>query len=269
MEIDEEVDDEILDEIITFSRENQLDTEPSTEHSPFVYVQNEDGTLKEIRKSTMVWLLTESKEKLSADRLKRVQTTSNPKRQKSGTAQTTNPSTSLATNSPAKSITATNICTKLCEIEIGQLCVFKIDAQTEDLAEDYTGVLAGASAEPSNLNIIQDYLIDAVVRFRYFDENKERQKPFAMDSAKVMQADEKIDTRIDVLGCWYYLDDDGTLHSKITSSFFIPIHNYLGTIAAPDIKSDEYLKSNQLFLKCNVTNLKNELAKLLVEMQKK
>lgn len=39
----------------------------------FVEIIDPDGSKRKIRKSTFVWLLMESKDKLSSDRLKRVQ----------------------------------------------------------------------------------------------------------------------------------------------------------------------------------------------------
>lgn len=43
------------------------------ENSPFVHIIDEDGSTKVIKKSAIVWLLSEEKGKLSSDRLKRVQ----------------------------------------------------------------------------------------------------------------------------------------------------------------------------------------------------
>lgn len=63
-------DNEPANELHTES--NDLTSASTSVIEPFIEIQNEDGTTTKIRKSTFVWLLTESKGKLSSDRLKRL-----------------------------------------------------------------------------------------------------------------------------------------------------------------------------------------------------
>lgn len=59
-----------------YTRENiEID-----ENSKFVQVFNDDGTSRCVLKSSLLWLMTESKNKLSKDRLTRVRGTTTPKR---------------------------------------------------------------------------------------------------------------------------------------------------------------------------------------------
>lgn len=72
----EEVQNDILDDIDT--DDNDLETIYSTKATTFsksVEVADEDGSIKIMSKSELVWILLESNPKLSSDRLKRVQST--------------------------------------------------------------------------------------------------------------------------------------------------------------------------------------------------
>lgn len=56
------------------TEEDFFDTEKIAENSPYIVVNDENGIKKKIRKSTYVWMLAEPSEKISNDRLRRVQT---------------------------------------------------------------------------------------------------------------------------------------------------------------------------------------------------
>lgn len=71
-EVDEEDDDNHTSNYSSTDENSGLD---SNKHSKFVQVETEDGKLKEIRKSRLIWILTEDKKKLSSDRMYRVKTT--------------------------------------------------------------------------------------------------------------------------------------------------------------------------------------------------
>lgn len=73
MESDEESlveDDEMMQELI--DNEN-LDGQSCDENSPYVIVRDENGIKRKIRKSTYIWMLSEPNERISNDRLRRVQ----------------------------------------------------------------------------------------------------------------------------------------------------------------------------------------------------
>lgn len=75
---DDEIDDECSGELIDIE-ENEIETLNETndsdenigENSPFVIYPDENGINRILRKSTLVWMLSESTEKLSKDRLRR------------------------------------------------------------------------------------------------------------------------------------------------------------------------------------------------------
>lgn len=65
--------DEFFDEFDENIENDLLEDDGTSSHSKYIEVKNEDGSSKNIRKSTFLWMLSESKGKLSSDRLKRVQ----------------------------------------------------------------------------------------------------------------------------------------------------------------------------------------------------
>lgn len=71
--------DEEMETSASLSHLNMLDYSQSTSakvsSNKFIEICEDDGTIKMIRKSSIVWLLSESPQKLSNDRLKRVQST--------------------------------------------------------------------------------------------------------------------------------------------------------------------------------------------------
>lgn len=76
MESDEESPIEDIDEyeaMQTLMDDDNLDTQSCDENSPFVIIRDEDGIKRKIRKSTYIWMLSEPSERISNDRLRRVQ----------------------------------------------------------------------------------------------------------------------------------------------------------------------------------------------------
>lgn len=236
----------------------------NTDINPFVYVENEDGSIKEIRKSTMVWLLTEYKEKLSAERLQRVQTAPYgvAKRPKLDISSQPGSSSSLASTIVAE----LNICERLDEIQIGQWCVFRAVEICDSKSK---------TGRSLNSNKLKNYIIGAVAGFKCLNEkytgisNDKNKKPskkhnkkfFGMDSAHTSKINYG---KVEVLASWYSFDSDGVLHPISSKTcFYVPISFYLATITAPKYGRNENLGVNHLVLSVNVLDLQNELKKLL------
>lgn len=237
---------------------------PNTDINPFVYVENEDGSFKEIRKSTMVWLLTEYKEKLSAERLQRVQTTPH-----SGVAK--RPKLDISSQplaqpgSSSSCISAElNICKRLPEIQIGQWCVFRAAVSKSEKSPNST------SNSNKLKNLVKNYIIGAVTGFKCLNEknsgeNKKNKKPnkkfFGIDSAHTSKENYG---KVEVLASWYSFDSDGILHPVSSRTcYYVPISFYLATITAPKYGRNENVGINHLVLSVSVLDLQNELKKLL------
>lgn len=243
---DDDDDDYIL--------QNNTENDPRNDHTSFVQIENEDGTFKEIRKSTLVWFLTESKGGLSSDRLKRVQTPSQSNENKRRKIE-----------SSQRKYDKITLCKKLGEIGVGQWCVFK--NTHEQLHIKKSSQIS--SLESSCSNIFENVVVGAVACFKYFHESAQQQKskiktkPFTSDIAEVNPAKSADDMKasVRVLASWYYVACGGTLHPiKGENCYFIPIENYIATIDAP-IKNPQDSNANVLLLN-NSFDIRNELIDL-------
>lgn len=172
------------------------------ENGPFVHVINEDCSSRIIKKSAIVWLLTESKGKLSSDRLKRVQSRKED--------ESNGPKRIYLPPKISNDIEMGDIF-KLSEIKVGEWCIFfKGEAR-------YQNLIAGN-----------------VLSFKYLTGNTEKQKQYSLDVAPV-KASTQNPRGILVSGLWYSLNEDFTLQSMSYPSFFINIKNYVATINTPQI----------------------------------
>lgn len=216
-----------------FDDQDNLQVEP---HSNTVLLADEDGTMKEIRKSRLVWLLSEPKEKLSTDRRIRVQTTpeNNAKRRK----------TKSSNENPAQTST---LCIRMEEIEVGQWCFFKhiIDDESNDCA-----------------NILRMVTVGYIVDFKYIKQHSTEQQKYDRQKMRQMHKDFVRTTTsemIEVLGSWFRCDDTGSLQPiKPKNCLFIPMKNYLGTTLDPIVKQSDSLNKT-LVLECDILELKRKL----------
>lgn len=215
------------------------DDDPNDDHnSRFVQVPNNDGSMMNIGKSRLVWLLTESTEKLSSDRLKRVQTNENISRSKRRKA-----------NENADENVET-----VKQIEIGQWYIFKTISNTANSTEIFEKVVFGA-----------------VVGFKYLEiptqgskpstskQSRPKNRAFDSDIAEVNSG-----SNIMVLGSWHYCDNNGTFRLvQPENCFFIPIANYVAGTEVPKCTIDPSTKLKTMTFQGNISNIKEELRKLL------
>lgn len=173
--------------------------------SPFVEVETQDGKMKTIRKSTMVWLMTDSKESLSNDRLKRVQSAT----------QTTSCKKRLNFK---KNFTQKKL-SKEEEIQIGDCCIFQNDTIK------------------SNQNN-SDLIFGVVIGFKYKKGDNEKQKQYTWEFAPIeTNLPEEKRRGITVLASWFQFNFNGSLHPvKDISCFYVDITNYVVTLPHESIE---------------------------------
>lgn len=213
----------------------------------FVEVIDPDGSTKKIRKSTLIWLLSESKDKLSSDRLKRVQGGSESLAE-SGARKTKR----FKANTSADSNISQHLF-KAEVLEIGEWALFKF--HRED------------SEEISDQNTMENYIIGMVVGFT-IDTKKENggMKHKRQCKSNIVFTDPKSDKKanlsdgevIQVLGVWYTCDTAGVLHlihNKMRKPIYIV--NYVATMKSPISKSLSYE------LPCEYSELKSTLRQIL------
>lgn len=228
----EEEEDFILDcsYFRDFSCQTSMNSTGINENTPFVEIMDQDGSSSIIKKSAIVWLLSESKGKLSSDRLKRVQARKED--------ESNGPKRVYKPPSFSNNIKMGNL-SKLSEIKVGDWCIFK--TRCENLSED-----------PS-----ADLIIGNILAFKYSTGDTEKKRQYSLDVAPVKSNIEN-PRGISVLGLWYSLKKDFTLENLPHPSFFINIDKYVATVNAPEIDS-----ANKKKVIGNVSEMKISLSLLL------
>lgn len=163
----------------------------------------ENGEEKSIRKGTLVWLLSESRGKLSKDRLTRVQET-----QKVDIAQN---------HRPNKFIDELVIQSKC--INLFEWCAFKINEASNE--EENPGICFGL-----------------LLSFKYADGKREKDKRFKYETAD-LEGNPHLAERLETLSSWYYMNDQGILiPTKDENHYFISLKNYVATVIDPKVDQD-------------------------------
>lgn len=219
-------EDETVDSAHYFDGDNSILNDPLTdclnlkdyeaqvnEASAYVQVTSKSGLCKTVRKSSVVWLLTNSIEKLSSDRLRRVQNSSNvtPSRRQLQFQQLTFSETTLC------------VCD---ELQIGHWCVFRYDAN---------------KMVKTNHTSANKIVLGAVLAFKYIKGRTEKEKQYSWDFAPVSPDINDADKRgVEVLASWYEFGVNGKLHPiQNMNGFFINIDNYVLSIANPTFESGD------------------------------
>lgn len=168
--------------------------------SPFVEMEYRPGSKKQVRKSTLVWLLSESKDKLSNDRLSRVQ----------GFKKVSSCKRRLNFKKPNTNVNLT----KNDQIQIGDYCIFCNKENNKDHHQ------------------IHELVIGAVLGFKYIKGRTDKEKGYSWDFAPVKtDLPEKSKRGINVLASWYHFDCSGNLQPiNGMNCFHISIENYVATL---------------------------------------
>lgn len=198
------------------------------ENNRFLQVYEEDGSVKVIRKSAVVSMVSDPTKKLSKDRLKRVQLTEQDttKKQKIKTKSTKKPS----------------ILGELCvskEIEIGEWCLFKLNDKEE-----------------------KNIIMGQVLAFKYLNGKSQQEKKYSLDSAPV-HYDGPNKRGLGVLALWYRLADNLSLELLPVPSFFHNIENYVASTDPPKYDFDKSTKKKSCKLDVNIDEFKINLQELL------
>lgn len=190
--------------------------------SKYIEICEDDGSRKIVLKSSLVWLLSDSIDSLSNDRLKRVQTTvqREPHEIKRRKLQY-NPSRSLNSDYLFKSN----------EIHIGQWCIF---SNQSDLASDET------NHEDLDKDVFENCLFGSMLAFKYTEGKNEKEKQYRSEFITVLDDKDNKRQDVEVLAAWYKLRFDGILISLGTKScLYIIIKHYIATTKQPTIVKND------------------------------
>lgn len=187
----------------------------------FVQVVDADGTEKLVLKSSLVWILSETKGILSNDRLKRVQYHDGKSIKRKQKTESDLPSKRLAKRNE------TGICQKN-EIQIGDWCFFE-------------NQIPDSNTNQTNLILNKSIIFGGVLGFRYATGKNEKEKSYSLNYCQINMPSEQnqIARGVDVLATWYkYIDDETLEPFTINSNFFSNINNYIATGNAPNVKKN-------------------------------
>lgn len=180
-----------------------------TERKNFVEIIYPDGTVRNMRKSTFVWQLLDNNKKLSSDRLKRVQGSSNitePKKKQQKTA-------SASTEHRKED----QISFKATDIEIGEWAIFKIN-------DEFI-----ISQQNSKEFLKENCLFGIILGFKSIG-SKGRPIQYKKNSAKT-PCNEEYQLNLQVLGAWHICDENGKLTTiENKKKFNIYMKNFIATI---------------------------------------
>lgn len=204
---------------------SNLDTEES---NSYVKVAGSHGD-KSVRKSTLIWSLSNSREKISSDRLRRVQY---KKKTSSRQLEFVDVSTSG------------QLILKNDEIKIGSWCIFENIAETKD-------------------DNSEKFLVGNIISFRYVNAKTKKEKKYSWDFAPIFH--EENSRGVEVLAAWHKIDKNGSFH-HVTCSF-IDIKNYISHVSSEAIEkhangniclSKNCLSSIQDVLQSNICSMINK-----------
>lgn len=230
--------------------ENELDSELDSEScqslegnspeipSSFLHLIGHDGTTRPIRKSTFIWMHSENKDKLSSDRLKRVQGSSfslpNAKRKKQSNAM------SNVSDPNLKETILDPILIKSDEIMIGDWVIF--DLKNETTSEKFSDK---SVKQNSYLN---GHIIGLVTGFRYKTVNN-RSLQYKSQFVSLLKSFHE-EKNLLVLAIWYSSNENGLLN-QITGNFTVDIDSYKYTMKSPIIKTESGSANYTLPFQCS------------------
>lgn len=200
-------------------------------NSPFIQIIEEDGTSKIIRKSSILWVASESNVKVSNDRLKRVQSLS-------ASSLSRKRSQKIPDNHHlAKKIK--NILEINSVICIGQWCIFR---NVDDLNH-----LKNES--------FQNIIIGCVLGFRYAGGRTQKEIQYGFDYAELSS-----DKEIEVLATWYKCSESLRLLSlSPKQNFFLSIKNYIATIDDPEVVHQSNSNEKSFKINANVVDFQEAM----------
>lgn len=185
----------------------------------YLDIVDENG-LKTVRVSSLIWNLTDSKHKLSADRINRVRGT----KRKSSNRQLEFVDVNMVDRPLYKSE----------GIKVGDWCLFK-------------NIISGK----------EKYIFGNILSFQYADGTTQKTRYYAWEFASIFQ--EETARKIDALALWFKLDVNGTISTfNKPRCTFVSIENYCASLSLEAIEkkdeqisiSDKHIYSIEELLKC-------------------
>lgn len=205
------------------------------EDSRFTKITDKRGFSKVVRKSSIVWLLSNSKGTLSSDRLQRVQAS----KQKSCKRR-------LNFQHHFIPYGKGRLFFKAEELHLGQWAFFKEKSKSK----------RSENSEKTN-----DYIVSNVMGFVYSKGKNQKEKQYSWEFAAVAK------DNIEVLTTWYRLQPNGEfIMYEDNNSFYVPISNYVMSMQPPDFDTDPINATCNLYIPKKFStkeNIQDSFAKMI------
>lgn len=215
-----------------------LETDQLSEHLPdnfsqsdkkldkrYIMICDEDGQEKFVRKSSIVWILSDPIKKLSNDRLKRVQMVS---------AETASTITKRAKTNQHVHLDKNLAEAVYTELRVRQWAICWFQSK-----EDYWDINWEDISNERFENIVKNIVVGAVLGFKYTSGNTAKEKQCRLDAALITN-DSSIKTlkRADILSTWYKMDEHGNLFPFKNNNYFMSSEQYIDTIETKFLVTD-------------------------------
>lgn len=180
----------------------------------YLVLVDEDGQSRTVLKSSIVWLLTESKKKLSNDRLRRVQSSNPPTKKRAELNDLQDQSSKRA---KLNIYNADNV-------HIGDWCLFFQENVIDQNTQQY-------------IRNIENVIIGSLLGFRKADAKNEKDSAYLLDSAPTSLVEETSQShRLLVNAVWFTIDNQKLVPTKLYNSFHVDMINYIANIHHSMIK---------------------------------
>lgn len=207
----EEEDFEEIEEITDYLPDTSSE---ATSQSKYIRICEKDGEEKYVRKSSIVWLLSEPTKKLSNDRLKRVQMVSAEMANK----RTKRPKTVDHQGGGQDTLNEISY-----ELRVGQwvICWFQSEEENWDLN------WADISSVPFK-ELVRNIVIGAIFAFRYTDGKTTKEKQCSLDT--VLVTNDSSIKKVDILSTWYKVNENGELYSFDNNNYYVDSKQFIDAI---------------------------------------
>lgn len=186
-----------------YSSSNQDLSSQSDIDKRYLVLVDEDGRSRTVLKSSIVWLLTESKKKLSNDRLRRVQSSNPPTKKRT---ESFDLEKQLSKRAKANIYNADNV-------QIGDWCLFFKENDSNQ-----------------NNRKIENVLIGSLLGFRNGNAKNEKDSEYSLECTPTKTEETSGNQKLLVNAVWFKVDNQKLVATSLYNSFHVDITHYIANV---------------------------------------
>lgn len=217
-------------------KEEHCDTDPAFKNSPFVIITGEDGKEKTVRKSSLVWCLSNAPEKLSSDRLRRVQGSAVERHHRKEREKE-------RVQISSQHAMVSEYIYKAQLIQIGDWCFFSKTDGSKRKGNTKLAERRCVGRRSGRHNALNDLIFGCVLAFKFVDGKKNHDSL----QSHVLCSESNLNTK--VLAKWYtYENGELKKIERVHQDFYINLTDYIATSKLLPTKSTENPNETKLLL---------------------